>query len=308
MNAPAAAPTEALLDTAVFHICSRTALADARTAGVYRADSLVGEGFVHLSRSHQVLPTARAYYDGVPDLVLLVVDPTLLTAPLVYEAPAPLSTAATASSLNVDARASELFPHCYGPINLDAIIDVIDLARFDGRSIHADTVAVLRHYRFDRLPIEGTWYRSTWRSTLDDARGKPAGTAMIGMYANSPESISCFHRLSHAEVWHAYAGDPFTLFLLHADGQSETVLMGTDPRAGQVVQFVVPAGVWQAGGLVPDGRYALFGCTMAPGFTGDCFEAGVATALIAAHPAHAELIQRYAVRGSATRMPQGFAG
>jgi len=76
------------------------------------------------------------------------------------------------------------------------------------------------------------------------------------------------------------------------------VLTGTDPRVGQVVQFVVPAGVWHAGGLVPDGRYALFGCTMAPGFTGGCFEAGVATELIAAHSAHAELIQRYAVRGA----------
>ncbi len=307
MIASTDARADAPRETAVFHICSRAAWAEARSTDAYRADSLDNEGFIHLSRGHQVLPTARAYFDGVPDLVLLIVDPTLLTAPLVYEAPAPLHPSASPESSRPDPRASDLFPHCYGPINLDAIIDVIDLARFDGQSIHADTVAMLRHYRFDRLPVEGTLYRSTWRSTHDDARGTPAGTAMIGMYANSPESISCLHRLTHEEVWHAYAGDPFTLHLLHADGRYETVVMGTDPHAGQVVQYVVPAGVWQAGGLVPGGRYALFGCTMAPGFTGDCFEAGVATELLAAYPAQASLIQRFAAPGGATRMPPGFA-
>jgi predicted cupin superfamily sugar epimerase len=130
---------------------------------------------------------------------------------------------------------------------------------------------------------------------------------MIGMYANSPVSVSCFHRLSHDEVWHAYAGDPFSLILLHADGRCETVLMGTNPLAGAQVQYVVPAGVWQAGCLAAGGRYALFGCTMAPGFTGGCFEAGVAAELHAAYPAYAPQIQRLAIADGVTRMPQDFA-
>jgi hypothetical protein len=61
-------------EIAVFHICTRQALDDARRHGVYQADSLRHEGFIHLSRAHQVLPTARAYFAGVPDLVLLVID------------------------------------------------------------------------------------------------------------------------------------------------------------------------------------------------------------------------------------------
>jgi uncharacterized protein (DUF952 family) len=72
-------------DHAVFHICSRTALQHARAAGVYRADSLRHEGFIHLSQAHQVLPTVQAYFAGVPDLVVLVIDPRQLTAPLRYE-------------------------------------------------------------------------------------------------------------------------------------------------------------------------------------------------------------------------------
>jgi hypothetical protein len=65
------------------------------------------------------------------------------------------------------------------------------------------------------------------------------------------------------------------LYLLHPDGSSEEVVMGPDLTAGQQVQFTVPAGVWQGGCLAEGGEYALFGCTMAPGFTPGCFEAGL---------------------------------
>jgi uncharacterized protein (DUF952 family) len=122
-------------DRAVFHICSRAAAVQAQETGDYRADSLAGEGFIHLSRAHQVLPTAAAYFAGVPDLVVLVIDPTALTAPLVYEPPAPLPTA----SPKADAP-GELYPHCYGPIDVAAIVDVIELAAFNVPSA-ADGVA-----------------------------------------------------------------------------------------------------------------------------------------------------------------------
>ena len=70
---------------------------------------------------------------------------------------------------------------------------------------------------------------------------------MIGMYAHEPLSRSLFHRLPADEVWHFYGGDPLRLVLLYPGGQSADVILGPDPLAGQKVQFVVPAGVWQAG-------------------------------------------------------------
>ena len=286
-------------DHAVFHICSRAAAVQARVTGQYRADSLDGEGFIHLSRAHQVLPTAAAYFAGVPDLVLLVIDPTLLTAPLVYEPPAPLPSASPK-----DHAGGELYPHCYGPIDLVAIVDVMELAHFSGAAVHADTMALLRPYRFLRLPIEGTLYRETWRSTNGDAEGVPAGTAMIGCYAESLGSLSRFHRLTHDEVWHAYSGDPFVLYLLHEDGRTSEVVMGTDLLAGQQVQYVVPAGTWQAGCLLPGGRHALFGCTMAPGFTPACFEAGRVDDLTARYPQAAEIIALLGVADGETRLPE----
>jgi predicted cupin superfamily sugar epimerase/uncharacterized protein (DUF952 family) len=288
-------------DAAIFHICARAALDAARAAGAYRPESLTHEGFVHLSRAHQVLPTASAYFAGVPDLVLLVIDPALLTAPLRYEPPAPLPSAQP----KVDDV--ELYPHCFGPLDLDAIVDVIDLAHFDGRPPHTDTMTVLRHHRFERLPVEGTLYRSTWRSAEELDGSGPVGTAMIGCYTESPRSVSLFHRLTHDEVWHAYGGDTFLLHLLHEDGRSEVVRMGHDMAGGEHVQYVVPAGTWQAGELAPGGRYALFGCTMAPGFTGRCFEAGRVDQLRLSHPQATDVITRLGVVHGSTQMPPGFA-
>ena len=285
-------------DSAVFHICRREAVVLARTTGHYRADSLDDEGFIHLSRAHQVLPTAAAYFASVPDLVVLVIDPTLLTAPLAYEPPAPLPSASPKDTLS-----GELYPHCYGPIDLAAIVDVIELSHFPGVAVPADTMALLRHYRFQRLPIEGTLYCETWRATERDATGAPAGTAMIGCFADTLGSLSRFHRLTRDEVWHAYSGDPFALYLLHEDGRTSHVVMGTDLLAGQQVQYVVPAGTWQAGRLVPGGQHALYGCTMAPGFTPDCFEAGRVDDLTARYPHAAAIIAQLGVTGGETRLP-----
>ena len=76
---------------------------------------------------------------------------------------------------------------------------------------------------------------------------------------------------------------------------------------GQLVQFVVPAGVWQAGHMVAGGRYSLFGCTMAPGFTDDMFEGGVREQLLQAYPDRAEDINMLGCTPDQTSMPQGFA-
>ena len=105
----------------VFHICTRAAVAAAQELGAYRPVSLDHEGFVHLSHAHQVLPTARAYFAGVPDLVVLVIDGSRLTAPLVFEPPAPLASSTPKPA------SDDLYPHCYGPIDLAAIVDVIAL-------------------------------------------------------------------------------------------------------------------------------------------------------------------------------------
>jgi predicted cupin superfamily sugar epimerase len=175
-----------------------------------------------------------------------------------------------------------------------------------------DTVrALIEHYGMTQLPVEGTYFVSTYRSVADTATvagSGPVGTAMIGLYAAEPPSRSLFHRLAFDEVWHFYGGDPIRLVLLHPDGTSSEVTLGSDVLDGQSVQHMIPAGTWQAGELAAGGAWALFGCTMAPGFTGDCFEGGTVGALIASHPDRADDIHRLAVPDDHdTTMPDGFA-
>ncbi len=167
--------------------------------------------------------------------------------------------------------------------------------------------ALIEHYQLQPLPVENTLFVSTYRSRQEFAQGRPLGTAMIGLYCDEPRSVSLFHRLPGDEVWHFYAGDPLRLVLLYPDGSSRDVIMGNDPLRGQRVQFVVPAGVWQAGHLLEGGAYALYGCTMAPGFTDEMFEGATAERLSPLYPDRAADIARLSCHAETTRMPQGFA-
>ena len=50
------------------------------------------------------------------------------------------------------------------------------------------------------------------------------------------------------------------------DGSSAVFTLGPDLAAGQHVQLVVPAGAWQGTRLIGEGKVALLGCTVTPGF------------------------------------------
>jgi len=171
------------------------------------------------------------------------------------------------------------------------------------------TAALIAHFGMEPLPVEGTFFASTYRSATVTSADGPAGTAIVGLYCDDPPSRSLFHRLDFDEVWHFYGGDPIRLVLLHPDGSSGEVILGGDVLAGQAVQHVIPAGTWQAGELVPGGRWALFGCTMAPGFTGACFKGGGVAALLAAYPGREDDIRRLGIpEGHEATMPAGFQG
>lgn len=166
---------------------------------------------------------------------------------------------------------------------------------------------LIEHFHLTPLPAEGTLFISTWRSTQEFADGSPIGTAMLGMYCLDPLSQSLFHRLPIEETWHFYSGDPFRLILLSTDGSSQDVIMGSDPLKGQQVQFVVPAGTWQAGHLVDGGAFALFGCTLAPGFTGSMYEGGHRGTLCAIYPDRVDDIFHFTQENGNLSMPEGFA-
>ena len=156
------------------------------------------------------------------------------------------------------------------------------------------------------MPVEETLFLSSYRSYEEFGDGKPCGTAMIALYCDEPRSVSLLHKLPVDEIWHFYGGDPLQLVLLYPDGSSNDVIMGSDPLMGHYVQFVVPAGVWQAGHMVAGGRYSLFGCTMAPGYTSDMFEGGVRDQLYDVYPDRVDDINMLGCSLDEKSMPKGF--
>jgi len=116
-------------------------------------------------------------------------------------------------------------------------------------------------------PIEGGSFRRTYTSNhaVELPRGvRPAGTAIY--YLLEPGPFSEMHVLASDEIFHFYLGDPVEMLQLYADGRSAVFTLGPDLAAGQHVQLVVPAGVWQGTRLLGDGNVALLGCTVTPGF------------------------------------------
>lgn len=69
-------------------------------------------GFMHLSTADLLLIPANKYYLGRSDLVLLVIEQGLLNSELRWEP-------------GVPAEGELLFPHLYGPLNADAVTQVI---------------------------------------------------------------------------------------------------------------------------------------------------------------------------------------
>ncbi len=77
----------------------------------YAAESLQTEGFIHCSTPAQAVYAAHEYFKGQSGLLLLCIDEDLVEAEIMYE----------------DCYETGMkFPHIYGPLNIDAVLGVVD--------------------------------------------------------------------------------------------------------------------------------------------------------------------------------------
>ena len=146
--------------------------------------------------------------------------------------------------------------------------------------------------RLEPHPVEGGFYRRTYTSpgNVELARGVRAhGTAIY--YLLEAGTFSEMHVLESDEIFHFYLGDPVEMLQLYPIGRSAVLLLGPDLQAGEQVQVVVPAGVWQGTRLVGDGQAALLGCTVTPGFDFADYRNGTYAELAARWPEQAERIR-----------------
>jgi uncharacterized protein (DUF952 family) len=97
---------------AIYHITQSSQWENAKVSGVYEADSLETEGFIHCSTLSQVIKTANRFFKNQQGLVLLYIDADKVKSEIRYEG-----------------ADNDLFPHIYGGLNVDAVYKVIDFER-----------------------------------------------------------------------------------------------------------------------------------------------------------------------------------
>ena len=90
----------------ILHITKRSQWEEAQKAGRYEADTLHSQGFIHCSKPDQVVAVANFLFRHQTDLVLLCIDPDKVVPQIRYE--------------NLEGG-EKVFPHIYGPLNLDAV-------------------------------------------------------------------------------------------------------------------------------------------------------------------------------------------
>ncbi|MEH3133189.1 MAG: DUF952 domain-containing protein [Mycolicibacterium neoaurum] len=96
----------------LLHLCAAEEWERARAAGEHRPASLDDVGFVHLSTPEQVHLPANRLFAGRTDLVLLHIDPRMLTNEVRWEPGVPSDPE------------SMVFPHLYGPLPAAAVTSV----------------------------------------------------------------------------------------------------------------------------------------------------------------------------------------
>ena len=96
----------------IYHVTTASEWKSAQDKGFYEAASLKTEGFIHCSEQHQLAGVLERYFKDKDGLVKLVIDTSKLDSRYVQEwSPSLMDT----------------FPHIYGPVNAEAVIDIIAL-------------------------------------------------------------------------------------------------------------------------------------------------------------------------------------
>lgn len=117
---------------------------------------------------------------------------------------------------------------------------------------------------------------------------RPHSTAIY--FLLNEGGFSEMHRLHSDEVFHFYLGAPAEMLLLFENGEGKILRFGNNLELDEVPQIVVPRNTWQ--GMRPLGDFALFGCTVSPGFDYADYQSGNREQLIRQYPAYAELITK----------------
>lgn len=124
------------------------------------------------------------------------------------------------------------------------------------------------------------------------ADGRPLGSALYFMV--TPDAPVRLHRIRNDQLYHYYLGDPIELFLLHASGATERIVIGPDLSNGQRVQQLIPGHTFHTARVIGRRRWFLGGSTEWPGVAPADVEIGKLDELAEKYPAVAAALRAIA--------------
>jgi uncharacterized protein len=111
---------------------------------------------------------------------------------------------------------------------------------------------------------------------------RPLGSALY--FLVTPSAPVRLHRIRNDQLYHYYLGDPLELFMLHADGSTERIVVGPDIRDGQIVQLLIPGNTFHTARLLGQGSWFLGASTEWPGVVPADVEIGKLDELAGRYP------------------------
>ena len=115
------------------------------------------------------------------------------------------------------------------------------------------------------------------------ADGQPLGSALY--FLVTPGAPVRLHRIRNEQLYHYYLGDPLEVFMLHADGSSECVVVGPDLRGRERLQLRIPGNTFHTARVIGSRRWFLGGSTEWPGVVPADVEIGNVDELAGSYPA-----------------------
>jgi predicted cupin superfamily sugar epimerase len=112
---------------------------------------------------------------------------------------------------------------------------------------------------------------------------RPLGSALYFMV--TPGAPVRLHRIRNDQLYHYYLGDPLEVFLLHADGTTERIIVGSDLHSGQRVQLLIPGNTFHTARLIGRRKWFLGASTEWPGVVPADVEIGNLDELAGKYPA-----------------------
>ena len=129
---------------------------------------------------------------------------------------------------------------------------------------------------FSLLPHpEGGYYKETFRSEksfqLEGFEGERSICTSIYFLLEKGQT-SALHRIKSDEIWYFHDGQTLEIIEIYSNGNETITRLGKDILNGEVLQHVVPAGIWFGARLAAHSEFCLVGCQVSPGFDFKDFE------------------------------------